>query len=103
MDKIIQKIWMILSRKYGRYLFKQHRSEFRQVNPPVSPDVATVGFAIGIFKTHSIQCFSVIGVCLVQKIGVADSNPVEFKTVVHLFFQGAVNVFVNRAAYVLIG
>lgn len=57
--------------------------------------MATIRFSIFIFVAHFIQKFAQIGVALIQKVGIANGNPIEFRVRGKETLQFGLSVFVR--------
>lgn len=49
---------------------------FEVILSPVLPDMAFAGFEIFVFVAFFVQHLAIVCVCLIQKVFVADGNPV---------------------------
>mgnify|MGYP003291120470 CR=1 FL=1 len=62
-------------------LFEEFLGEVFEVDAPVAPDVAAGGLEVGVFEAFAVEVFAELGVAVVEEVGLADGDVVEFRVV----------------------
>ena len=69
------------------WLLEQHRSKLREVDSPVTPDVALAALTIGVGELDRIHILHHIEVALIEEVGVTASDPIELEAIVALCLE----------------
>ena len=80
-----------------RPLLEEERNEFAQVDAPVAPDVAAVGFHEGVGVLVVVEFLHEVAVGLDQEVGAAAADPEELRFLGEVGRQFLVEVLVHRA------
>ena len=61
------------------------------------------GLIVSVFIPFVVKYLAVFDICLIEKIGVSDSDPVQSRFFVELRFKFSLKVLVHRRLHTLVG